>query len=380
MKWKWLADDGRYTRGFLARVLLKATVLFIAANLIFAVIDPLPTIGRASVYGWLVPSRPRLPYGENAAQAYNLSLMSLDAMFATHDVVRPKAADEYRVLVLGDSATWGILQRPNETLVGVLNVAGLQTDDSKHMVFYNLGYPTMSLTKDVMLLDYAMRYQPDALIWALTAQSFPRQSQLDSPIVQNNREDIIRLIGGYNLDLKLDDERLVWPTFWDRTIVGSRRPLADWLRLQLYGFAWATTGIDQYYPDEYVPRTEDFEEDISWGSFDQPESMGWNDLAFDVLLKGVQWMGDMPVILINEPMFISDGVNSDLRYNLFYPRWAYDQYREWLTAISAENGWMLLDRWDVVATTEFTDSPVHLTAEGVRQFTDSILTDINGLQ
>lgn len=380
MKWKWLADEGGYTRGFLLRVLLKAAVLFIAANLIFAVTDPLPTIGHASVYGWLVPARPRLPYGENSAQAYNLSLMSLDAMFAAHAIARPKAADEYRVLVLGDSATWGILQRPDETLVGVLNEAGLQTADSKHMVFYNLGYPTMSLTKDVMLLDHALRYQPDALIWAFTAQSFPRQTQLDSPIVQNNAEAISRLIATYQLDLNVEDERFVRPTFWDRTIVGSRRPLADWLRLQLYGFAWATTGIDQYYPDSYTPRTEDFEEDISWGGFDTPKAMTQDDLAFDVLATGIEQAGEIPVILVNEPMFISDGVNSDLRYNLFYPRWAYDQYREWLEDTASQNSWTLLDRWDVVDATEFTDSPVHLTAEGVRQFSNSILSEINRLQ
>jgi hypothetical protein len=380
MKWKWLVDESSYTRGFLLRVLLKAAVMFIAANLIFAVIEPLPTIGRASVYGWLVPSRPRLPYGENSAQAYNLSLMSLDAMFATHDITHPKAADEYRVLVLGDSATWGILQRPEETLVRKLNATGLQTSDGKHMIFYNLGYPTMSLIKDVMLLDYALRYQPDALVWAFTAQSFPRQAQIDSPIVQNNAEAISRLIETYQLDLKVDDERFVRPTFWDRTIIGSRRPLADWLRLQLYGFAWATTGIDQYYPDSYTPRTEDFEEDIFWGEFDTPEAMTQDDLAFDVLAAGIEQAGEIPIILINEPMFISDGLNSDLRYNLFYPRWAYDQYREWLTEITTQNSWTLLDRWDVVDTTEFTDSPVHLTAAGVQQFSGSILTDIKRLQ
>lgn len=380
MKWKWLADDGGYSRGFLIRVVFKAAVLFIAANLIFALIDPPPMIGHASVYGWLVPSRLRLPYGENSAQAYNLSLMSLDAMFAAHEITRTKATDEYRVLVLGDSSTWGILQRPEETLAGVLNADGLETITGKRMVFYNLGYPTMSLTKDLMVLDYAMRYQPDALVWAFTAQSFPRQTQLNSPIVQHNAEAVSRLIETYQLDLNINDERFVRPNFVDRTLVGRRRPLADWLRLQLYGFAWATTGIDQYYPDEYTPRTEDFEDDISWGEFGAPEVMTQDDLAFDVLAAGVKHAGQIPVILVNEPMYISAGVNSDLRYNLFYPRWAYDQYQEWLAAIAAQNSWILLDRWDVVDMTEFTDSPVHLTAEGVRQFSDSILADINRLQ
>ncbi|MBZ0287303.1 MAG: hypothetical protein K8I30_06795 [Anaerolineae bacterium] len=373
MKWAWLADEGRYTRGFLIRVLLKAAVLFVLANLIFALLNPLPAIGRASVYGWLVPPRLRLPYGENSAEAYNLSLNSLDAMFATHILARPKAADEYRVLVLGDSATWGILLRPNETLTGVLNARNLQTDDGKRMVFYNIGYPTMSLTKDLMLLNYAMSYQPDALLWVFTAQSFPRESQAASPIVQYNAETVQRLIADYQLNLDAADERFVSPTFWDRTLVGGRRPLADWLRLQLYGFAWATTAIDQYYPDPYTPHTVDFDEDISWGDFETPESLAESDLSFEVLSAGIERAGGIPVLLVNEPMFISDGVNSNLRYNAFYPRWAYDAYREWLLENAAQNDWPLLDLWDAVDNTEFTDSPVHLTPEGVEQMSEAVI-------
>jgi len=380
MNWSWLTDDGRYTGGFILRVLAKAAILFALANLLFALADPLPAIGRASVYAWLVPARPRLPYGENASQAYNLSLNSLDAMFATHELTRAKAADEYRVLVLGDSATWGILQRPHETLAGNLNQSGLNTPVGQRMVFYNVGYPTMSLTKDLLLLDVALRYQADALLWPFTAQSFPRQSQLASPIVQNNAESVRRLIGDYALDLDADDERLVTPTLWDRTLVGSRRPLADWLRLQLYGFAWAATGIDQYYPEAYTPRTEDFEEDISWGDFAEPATMNQDDLAFDVLAAGVQRAREIPVLLVNEPMFISDGQNSDLRYNLFYPRWAYDAYRSWLIETASANGWRLLDLWDAVDSGAFTDSPVHLTPKGVEQFVARIVEAITALE
>jgi hypothetical protein len=380
MKWRWLTDSNGFSWGFAIRVIVKAAALFILANLVFALVEPLPLIGRASVYGRLVPARPRLPYGENSAQAYNLSLMSLDGMFAAHEIKQPKGADEYRVLVLGDSSTWGILLRPNETLVGNLNARGLQTSDGQRMVFYNLGYPTMSLTKDLMLLDYAMRYQPDAVVWVFTAQSFPRMTQLDSPIVQNNAAVIRSLIETHQLDLDPQDARFVDSTFWDRTIIGSRRALADWLRLQLYGLAWATTGIDQFYPETYTPRTEDFDEDISWGAFDTPESMSEDDLAFDVLAAGVQMAGELPVLLINEPMFISDGQNSDLRYNLFYPRWAYDAYRDWLTEEAAQQGWQLLDIWDAVDSGEYTDSPVHLTPAGVAQFSEDVVAELTRLE
>ena len=66
-------------------------------------------------------------------------------------------------------------------------------------------------------------------------------------------------------------------------------------------------------------------------------------------------------------MFISDGENSDLRYNAFYPRWAYDQYRDLLTEKTAVEDWFYLDVWDRIAPEEFTDTPVHMTPTGVRQ-------------
>jgi hypothetical protein len=378
MKWKWLADDGHYTRGFIIRVLIKAGVLFLLANLIFALVNPLPLIGRATVYGWLVPSRPRLPYGENSAQAYNLSLNSLDAMFTAHELTRPKATDEWRILVLGDSSTWGILQRSDETLTGVLNTRNLETTDGRRMFFYNIGYPTMSLTKDLMVLDYALRYQPDAVLWLFTAQSFPRNAQIASPIVQNNAETVRRLIDDDQLQLDPQDKRFFTPTFWDQTLVGSRRPLADWLRLQLYGFSWASTGIDQYYPDPYTPHTVDFDEDISWGNFATPDSLTRDDLAFDVLTAGIERLRaeNIPLILVNEPMFISEGQNSDLRYNAFYPRWAYDAYREWLLDFLKQQQIQSLDLWDAVDNTEFTDSPVHLTPKGVEQMSEAIMLAI----
>ncbi len=62
-------------------------------------------------------------------------------------------------------------------------------------------------------------------------------------------------------------------------------------------------------------RRSDFEADVSWQSFPEPVTLTTDDLAFDVLAAGLTRAGDVPVLLINEPMFISQGQNSDLRYN-----------------------------------------------------------------
>lgn len=369
--WRWLTQLSA-TRGVIVRVLLKAALLFAGLNVAFALLNPLPLIGRVSLYNWLVPGRERLPYGENSEAAYNLSLNNLDAMFAAHRVAAPKAPDEFRVLLIGDSSVWGILLTPDETLAGFINAADLTLADGRTARAYNLGYPIMSLTKDLLILDYAMQYQPDMIVWLVTLESFARETQLEPPLLHYNAAAVRRLIAAYDLALDPQDARLHDPDFFERTIIGQRRELADWLRLQLYGLMWAATGIDQFYPDSYTPRQEDFEADVSWYGFAAPQPLMQADLAFDVLTAGIARAGDVPLLLVNEPMFISSGQNSDLRYNFFYPRWAYDEYRRLLDEAAAANNWRWLDLWDAIPAREYTDSAVHLTPAGSRQLAERI--------
>jgi len=119
-------------------------------------------------------------------------------------------------------------------------------------------------------------------------------------------------------------------------------------------------------------RSEDFEEDLSWHEFDEPTDLTTDDLAFDVIEAGIERAGEVPVLLVNEPMFISTGENSDLRYNFWYPQWAYDQYRALYEELADDNNWNYLDVWDIVDGTEFTDSPVHLTPAGSQQLSEVV--------
>ncbi len=379
--WKWLTQPQQpYTWGFVVRVLLKAALLFALLNVLYAALTPLDAIGRISIYNWLVAGRVRLPYGEDPARAYNLSVDNIPTMFATHVISQPKARDEFRVVLLGDSSTWGFLLPPDQTLSAFLNAQGLQLDDGRRLVFYNLGHPIMALMKDALLLEYAMQYEPDMIVWLVTAQSFPRSRQLEAPIVARNPARAAAFIERYGL--AYDTATLEAETdFMAQTIIGQRRPLADWLRLQLYGFMWGATGIDQYIPESYTLRQSDFEADaVAWGEdFPQPQTLTVDDLAFDVLAAGHQIAGDVPLLLVNEPMFISDGENSDVRYNFFYPRWAYDQYRELMTAQAEENGWHYVDLWRIIAPEEFTDSPVHMTPEGTAQLAEALAPHIMAL-
>ncbi len=370
--WQWLET---YTHRWpmLARVVIKAVGLFILANIVYALIGTPPTFG---IYNGLVPGRERLPYGEDPA-AYNLSLNNLPAMFNSHVIVTDKADDEFRVVVMGDSGVWGILLEPHQTLTGQLNQQAI-VYEGLQVRAYNLGHPILSVTKDLMLLELALDYEPDMVIWLITLESLALNTQLEPPLVQQNAARVRELINRY--DLPLDAATLPnEPSFMERTIIGQRRPLADWLRLQLYGVSWVTTGIDQVYPD-YIPRSNDFDDDLTWQNYTEPTTLTRDDLAFDVLAAGQQMVGDVPLVIVNEPIFIADGENSDLRYNFWYPRWAYDAYRDLFVQEADAQGWQFVDLWDVIPMAEFTDSPVHLSPAGSAQLAAAIRAAIFAVQ
>lgn len=348
---------------FARNVVLKAGLLFITVNVLFALTNPLPVLGGITLYNNVFPGRPRLPYSDAPDKAYSLSLFNLNAMFAAHELAQPKLADEFRVIVIGDSSVWGFRLANADTLTANLNRAALQLPDGRTARAYNLGYPIMSLMKDLLILDQALNYQPDLIVWPLTLESFPYDKQLFPPLLQNNPELTQALITHHQLTLDVNDAGFAQQSFWDKTLVGQRRALADLLRFQFYGVLWAATGIDQNIPAAFTERANDLEADLSFHTL-QPPTLRQEDLAFEILQAGVARAGAVPVLFINEPMFVADGQNSDVRYNFFYPRWAYDQYRPMLAEQAAQNGWHYVDLWEAVPNTEFTDSAVHLTPAG----------------
>ena len=348
-------------------VFIKGIFLFIIFNLVAALWQP--QIGKFSLYNSIFKGRERLPFGENQKQSYNLSLFNLDAMFASHVIHgTEKAEDEFRVIVIGDSSVWGTLLKPEETLTGQLNEMNISAC-GKNVKAYNLGYPTISLTKDVMLLDYAMQYEPDLILWVTTLDAFPIEKQM-SPIVANNEEKIRWLETNYGL--RVEAGEFEQKTFWDKTFIGDRRGWADLIRLQIYGVMWSATGIDQIYSDDYEKAQIDFDADESYHDFVKP-NLDESLLAINALETGFQIAGETPMILINEPMLISSGNNSDIRYNFFYPRWAYDEYRKMMFELSEQNNWQYVDLWDIVPANEFTNSAIHLTPAGEKILAESLV-------
>lgn len=360
------------------RLSIKALILAILISLVL--VPALGSaVGKLSLYNWLLPGRDRLPFSDTPQKAYNLSLFNLEAMFASHKVSsRKNSGDEYRVFILGDSSTWGTLLTPEETLAGQLNAQELTSPDGRPLQFYNLGYPTLSLTKDLLLLQRSLTYEPDLIIWLFTLESFPADKQLTSPLVENNPRAVRSLYQQANLDLGPGGEDLLAVQYLGSTLFGQRRNLADILRLQLYGVMWGATGIDQYYPEEYEEAARDLADDLSFHGWQEGE-MTVDQLSLEILAAGKTAAEAVPILFVNEPILISEGANSELRYNFYYPRWAYDEYREALNSFSSEKDLAYLDYWDLVSPEEFTNTAIHTTPEGVKLLADALAQEVQAV-
>lgn len=347
------------------RIIVKSLLLLLLINYAFILIMNVP-IGKLSLYNHLFTGRERFPFGENPQASYNLSIYNLDAMIASHQIAAvPKADDEYRVFVVGDSSVWGYLQPPEKTLASLLDLKKLRCN-GKTVRVYNLGYPSLSVVKDLMIIDRIKTYAPDLIIWMVTLESLPIDLQTATPLVANNAIVLNHLISTYGLDiprLNVDYRKF--------SLIGRRRELADLIRLQFYGLMWSATGIDQEYPTEYNPAQRDFEEDYSFHDFKNNE-LDTARLAINVIEKAIESNDDLDFVVINEPILVSNGVNSDIRYNYYYPRWAYDQYRAWMESEMGRAGIDYYDLWNLVPEKHFTNSAIHLDYTGEEILTERI--------
>ncbi|MCD4752238.1 MAG: hypothetical protein K8R40_04135 [Anaerolineaceae bacterium] len=356
-------DDGK-TNTVPIRSGIKIILTFFLINVLFAIVSS--DIGNISLHHHLFEGRHRFPFGEIPVEAYNLSLYNLEAMFRSHELHIMDDKEEYSIVVIGDSSVWGTLLDNEETLTGQLNKLNLISNEGLPVRFYNAGYPTISVTKDLLLLSKIRdSYEPDSIIWLVTLEAMPWEKQLNSPIVQNNPELLVSLNQEFNLDYDLSSDNLNYSSFWDRTIIGQRREIADIFRLQLYGFLWGATGIDQYYPETYNFAQRDLDADNKYHNFSETNFTS-EYLAFEIISAGRSMFDqNIPFILVNEPIMISTGENSNIRYNFYYPRWAYDLYRGYFFEYTKQqNDIQFLDFWDIIPEDEFTNSAIHLTPYG----------------
>ncbi len=345
------------------RLLIKTLLLYAMANLAFAYFQP--PVGKLSLYNWLITGRERVPY-EREESYYSIShtvpvYEDFDAMYQSHILSQPKADDEFRVFLIGDSSAWGFQLRPEETLAGQITALNLTNCDGKRIVAYNAAFPLPYVMKDLLIMDKVREYEPDLFLWTITLDGFRNRSIFTDTFLDPYAPRVQQMVDEYQL-ANLDTTKMHQPTFWDKTIIGQRSRLKKILLLQLHGLGWQATGLDYYY-NGYAPLSNDQTDDQLF--FDsKPGNLGLDSMLFDVLDAGFMVAGDIPVLAVNEPIFIASGANSDIRYNEFYPRWAYDEYRTYTQNWMDERSYSYVDAWDAVPPAEFTDTPFHRSPAG----------------
>lgn len=349
-------------------VIVKAVCLFIVINLVYGLMEP--PIAEISAYNVFVPGLERTPFGNND-DPYTVVIDNADAMFASHEISAEKQPDEIRVALIGDSSIWGESLLLNNTLSGQWNQLGSQCNGKKIRV-YNLGYPHPSIIKDLIFMDEVMSRQPDVIIWFVTLNTLMNQYRLH-PFLAGNHERVLKIVEKYDISFgprKVLSEQETG--FYEKTLVGQRSLLARLLKLQALSLIWSATGVDFHVePGLTSALASDVDTDIAYRSL-EPGTDLRESLLLDAIDAGFDIAGETPILLVNEPIFIANGLHSDVRYNDFYPRWAYDQYRDLLLKQTQKFPFNYLDMWNAIPSENFIDTPLHLNAEGERLLAERV--------
>jgi hypothetical protein len=364
-------------------VLLKAVFLFIVFNVVFALMSP--PVGKITLYNYVVPGRLRFPYEENASfysVGYSVPIHEdYDAMFGAHIISRSKPSNEFRLLLLGDSATWGFGLSADETLSEQINRIDVRTCDGRAVRVYNLSYPFSSSTRDLLLLDKAMEYQPDMVLWLITLSTLEPKAT-ETHFIVPHWQRYRQLADTYGLKLSHFSPPIREPSFWEKTMIGQRKHLKNIALNQVLGVLWAGTGIDNHeslkpepaLPGPDVPDSLDYVE-----RYPEETKELFDSLLMDVLSTAYEVAGNVPVILVNEPIFVAQGQNHLVRYNGFYPRWAYDEYRQFLSGWMKQNDHEWLDYWNALPPEDFADAYFHRRRSGEKHFAELLAGDIKKL-
>jgi hypothetical protein len=143
---------------------------------------------------------------------------------------------------------------------------------------------------------------------------------------------------------------------------------------------WAATGVDNHLGlvADYPIFPQDMPADISYIEYksDKQAPDLVQSLMYDVLRAGYDIAGDIPMIVVNEPIFIVTGQNSDLRYNELYPRWAYDAYRAALNEWIKTKGYAFYDYWNALPVDEFGNEVFHRDPQGELHFAELLAPHI----
>jgi len=173
------------------RVLLKALILLIGFNLILISFPAIP----AYLFGMLMPKLDKFPdlvvhYDPSASHGFGLqNVYDINSLFYSHVISRNgKPKNQYRVIFIGDSTVFN---------GGFYKIVDQQICGNIYLYAYNLGYPGPSANTSLLILQEAMKYSPDLIVWSVQASLFGSHGNENLPLA--NPDKLKELINDYGL-------------------------------------------------------------------------------------------------------------------------------------------------------------------------------------
>lgn len=352
-----------------ARIIVKALILFVLFDIFQAAVHLDRRVESLSIYRYLVPPLSRI----DIMRDYPTPVMwRLRPLLDAHQIALPKKPDEYRVAVLGDSGTFGMFTPSRQAIPGQMTALHAQLPGGT-VVAYNLAYQTPNTLKDVLLLHHLLGDHVDAVVWFVTlydlaADQPPPARHFIHIIIRVNADELPALCREYGINTWETRELLRPLPEYRRSIIFTGARYRDYFLLLARSFLDRFAGGDPtesfrpkrpWIGGEPLPAEPLFRE-VSPNDPPMPNS------RWTTLLAGVRMAKEknIPVLVVNEPMFIASGPHADHEYNSFYGKKIYDRYRAALARFCRENRLNCLDLWNAVPPGEMDDTPEHYTPAG----------------
>lgn len=366
-----------------ARIAVKAAALLLLFDVIQAAAHLDRRLESLSLYRRLTPAAARIdiPRDYPTAVAWRL-----DPLLDAHAIGRPKGRDEYRVAVLGDSGTFDYFSAARDAVPGQMTRLG-RSVAGRSLRAYNLAYQTPNTLKDLLILEHALKKQPDAIVWFVTLYDLARDAP--SPyrpdvhlIIRENADELAGLEQTYGVRT-WETRELAGPGGWWR-----RSILFRGARYRDYALLLARSLLDALTPGD--PSDSRLPERPWVGSQPLPDTPLFRDLGpNDPPMPNARWQSllaggamarasGVRLVIVNDPIFIATGRNADRLYNAFYSRNVFDRYRAALGAFCREGGLECLDLWNLVPAGEFGNTPQHYRPEGNARIARAVVDHLTG--
>ena len=336
------------------RLIIKALVLFTVFNVLLVAF---PSTYHF-VFNLLMPKLDRFPmyavtYDPSAKHGYGIErVVDVRTLFNSHVISRDvKAQNEYRVIFIGDSTIRNGLfysqVRHHRYVCG------------KDLQFYNLGYYGASAAKDLMIMQEAMKYSPDLILWSVTNSI----TSNDNDFLQANPGELEKMDNEYGFSIpynKNDDYSIGMDSAYYRTQAQLR---VEGRLLLYYFFLYPATGNNEAISE--MANRDAFNALSTENTVSSPPVTNPRDILASDLRAFQSITDNISAYLINEP-----------RPGVIVNSEAYKQYLADLTDLSNLQGIKMKNLATLIPDDDFTTLMIHRDYYGDTLFAQAVIPAI----